>query len=102
MCMTGGTVGKKVFIKSTFEDMYTNQRVANIRVNCKETFNSYINYVLETPLIKSIINTNKNSTNDNISMDLIKSFPIPLPPIEEQQRIVEILDKLLPLCDGLV
>ena len=32
----------------------------------------------------------------------IKDKPIPLPPIEEQQRIVELLDKLLPLCEQLM
>gem|GEM_PF-4450496 len=35
------------------------------------------------------INEKKNSTNDNISMKDIYNFLIPVPPIEEQERIVK-------------
>ena len=45
----------------------------------------------------------EGSTNQSfLKLNVIRDYPFPLPPIEEQQRIVEILDKLLPLCDGLV
>ena len=50
-------------------------------------------------VVQNIIQNSKNSTNDNISMDTINDFPIPLPPIEEQKQIVEIIEKLLPLVD---
>lgn len=44
----------------------------------------------------------KGSTNQTeLKPQAVKDLIIPLPPIEEQ-RIEEILDKLLPLCDGLV
>ena len=33
---------------------------------------------------------------------LLRKTQIPVPPIEEQQRIVEYLDRLLPLCDELI
>lgn len=36
-----------------------------------------------------------------VSINKIKQVIIPLPPIEEQQRIVEKLESLLPLCDDL-
>lgn len=37
----------------------------------------------------------------HISNDNLATIPIPLPPLAEQERIVEKLDKLLPLCDAL-
>jgi len=37
----------------------------------------------------------------NISKQKILPFHIPLPPLNEQRRIVSVLDKLLPLCEGL-
>ena len=37
-----------------------------------------------------------------IGKDFISLFPIPLPPLAEQQRIVARLEELLPLCDGIL
>ena len=37
----------------------------------------------------------------NISQDIIKNTLIPLPPLDEQKRIVEKLEQLLPLCERL-
>ena len=45
----------------------------------------------------------EGSTNQKeLKPETIKRLMIPLPPLAEQKRIVEKLDKLLPLCDGLV
>lgn len=42
------------------------------------------------------------STNQTeLRPDTIKELLVPFPPIEEQQRIVERLDALLPLCEEL-
>ena len=44
----------------------------------------------------------EGSTNQTeLKPAVIKSIVIPLPPLPEQQRIVEKLDQLLPLCDSL-
>ena len=37
-----------------------------------------------------------------LSSNALHSIVVPVPPLAEQKRIVEKLDKLLPLCDGLV
>ena len=36
----------------------------------------------------------------NLNKDKVKAISIPLPPLAEQKRIVEKLDKLLPLCEA--
>lgn len=88
MAMTGGTVGKSLFVRELPEDeILLNQRVARIRnlwINV-----DYLYFVVVAPHIKEFISKQKNSTNDNISMADISNFIIPLPPIKEQQRIVE-------------
>ena len=100
MCMTGGTVGKSFLIKTLLEDMYVNQRVADIKI--LHPINSeYVYSVIQSHHIQKGIQDNKNSTNDNISAELIKNFLIPLPPLTEQEKIVEIIEQMLPLCEKL-
>ena len=97
LCMTGGTVGKSYFVSSLDEPMLTNQRVATIKIII--AIEEYINFVILSPIVQKIIKKSKNSTNDNISMDTINSFPIPLPPLAEQKRIVAKIEELLPYID---
>lgn len=98
LCMTGGTVGKNLFVKEIDEPMITNQRVATIKIS-HGLLPEYINYIILSSIIQNIIRISKNSTNDNISMDTIKRFPIPLPPLEEQKRIVAKIEELMPYVD---
>lgn len=100
LCMTGGTVGKSLFVRDLEEPMMTNQRVATIKIH-HNLFPEYINYNVLSPIVQKTILLSKNSTNDNISMDTIKSFLIPLPPLAEQKRIVEKIEELLPLVEKL-
>lgn len=94
ICMTGGTVGKSLLIKELKEKILVNQRVGNIKI-LNEILPDYVDIVMKSELISKIIIKNKNSTNDNISIELIKSFFIPIPSIKEQLKIVLKYNKLL-------
>lgn len=85
MAMTGGTVGKSYLVTDLNEKMYLNQRVACIT---SDKYINYLNLAIQSPYIKQIINCSKNSTNDNISMDLINNFLIPFPSFEHQSKIL--------------
>lgn len=100
MAMTGGTVGKSLYVKYLPEEtMLLNQRVALIRPNI--VFTDYIDYVIKSQHIQGIITEAKNSTNDNISMGDLYNFPIPLPPLSEQKRIVAKIEELMHEIDKL-
>ena len=100
MAMTGGTVGKSYLVKECCEDYYVNQRVALI-CSMASIDPIYIYTVIKSALVQQVIQNKKNSTNDNISLQEINHFFVPLPPLAEQQRVVERLEQLLPLCDAL-
>ena len=100
MAMTGGTVGKRLYVDNLPEQMIVNQRVATIKVHDSQS-SEYVNIVLGTNQIQNVIKNAKNSTNDNISMRTIKGFVIPLPPLEEQKEIVRVVHELFQEIDNL-
>ena len=85
VCMTGGTVGKSLYIKQLEEPSYLNQRVALIRT--KDKLSDYLANVFKSPYIQELVKDNITSTNDNISMNFLNNILIPIPPFNEQLRI---------------
>lgn len=72
-------------------DAATNQAIAGI--TCKEPYNlDYMYYVLLV-LKDLLVSKAKGVAQVNINQSILKETPIPLAPIEEQKRIVEIIDK---------
>ena len=98
MCMTGGTVGKTMYVTDLPEPMLVNQRVADITI-IGDIESKYVYQVMRSNVVQDIVLNSKNSTNDNISMELIKNFLIPLPPLAEQKRIDAKLEQVLPLAE---
>jgi len=74
--------------------------MAFIENHCCEPL--FIVYLMATPfLISQKIATATGDMIVHISVDKVRNFNIPLPPIAEQKRIVEKLEELLPLCEDL-
>lgn len=100
ICARNGSkrlVGKSAIIDK--EGMAFGAFMAIYRSKC----NPYINYVLDSPHFrKSVLGGAETVTINQVTQDMIENYMVPLPPIEEQQRIVERLDTLLPLCDTLM
>lgn len=64
----------------------------------------YVMLALSTPAMQDIISqsmTGMAASQVNISQSKMKTFLLPLPPLAEQQRIVEKLEQILSLCEHL-
>lgn len=62
----------------------------------------YIKYMMNSNIIKNIVMENSTGiTRQRTSLGKLKSLTIPLPPVQEQKRIVEKVDKLIKICDEL-
>lgn len=94
-----GSVGRCCLISD--DNNYVMVRSAAM-IHCLQMNNKYIMYAIQSPYIQAQIDgLKKQSVQANLFQAAIASLLIPVPPIEEQQRIVERLDALLPLCEDL-
>lgn len=73
-------------------------------VDVKLVDNRYILYWLNSPIGVASAKKNiygKNASQGNLNVKNVRDFLVPLPPLAEQRRIVEKLERLLPLCEQL-
>jgi len=90
IAMSGATVGKLGFIDFTPENCYINQRVGILRSELAK----FLYFCLSTEkFLEYIMLESIGSAQPNISNDGINNYPIPLPPLAEQQKISAFLDK---------
>ena len=62
----------------------------------------FICYLLNTDFfMKYAVKEATQTTIKNVSLKSMRMFPVPLPPLAEQKRIVQKLDEILPLCEKL-
>ena len=96
VAMYGATVGKTAINKIP---LTTNQACANIEINDKLACYRYIFHYLTSKYeyIKSL----GSGSQTNINAQIIKKLKVPVPPIEEQYRIVSILDKFETLTNSI-
>lgn len=97
MAMYGATIGKLGILN---KPMTTNQACCAC-IPFTGVFNKYLFYFLMSQR-GSYIGMAEGGAQPNISKEKIVSSVIPLPPLEEQHRIVAKIEELLPYCDRLV
>ena len=88
IAMYGATAGKVGINKIP---LTTNQACCNLQINPQKALYKYVYYWVcnEYEHLKSLGQGSQN----NINAQIIKEYPIPVPPLSEQQRIVDILDR---------
>lgn len=96
-----GTIGETYVMPEQIEQGIINQALMRMKI-----FNPlYIPYFLvffDFVLKKDARSSSKGSAIKNIPpFDILKNYLVPLPPLDEQKRIVAKLEEILPLCERL-
>ena len=95
LCIEGGSAGRKIGILR--EQVCFGNKLCNFH----QYFNSssYMYYFLQTPSFVSIFQENMTGIIGGVSRDKIQNILFPLPPLEEQKRIVSKIVSLEPFID---
>lgn len=95
-----GSLGKSAIVRECDLPINTNQAIAFVRLFADKIDVNYIRNTIESPLINSVLTKQTKVTSiPNLTLEIIKDCPIPLPPLSEQQRIVERIEELFVKLD---
>lgn len=98
IAMSGATTGKNgVYMSANIA--YLNQRVGNIKVKNKELLIEKFRNFYIANMQNEILNTAYGGAQPNISSQKMSVMIFPLPPLSEQQRIVERIEELFAKLD---
>lgn len=98
IAMSGATTGKNgVYMSANIA--YLNQRVGNIKVKTKELLIEKFRNFYIANMQNEILNTAYGGAQPNISSQKMSAMTFPLPPLSEQQRIVERIEELFAKLD---
>ena len=98
-----GTLGRTAIVKEENLPLNANQAVAIIRlVDSHGVDLRYLVYALNAPAIQDKLTAQKKITAiPNLTLEIISDCLIPIPPLNEQHRIVRRIEELFPLVKGL-
>ena len=95
ICIEGGSAGRKVAILS--EDVCFGNKLATINswiINFE-----YIYLIFQSSIVQNFFKNNMTGIIGGVSIKKLKTFLIPIPPIKEQERIVNSYKKYTPLIN---
>ena len=99
--MIGGNIGSMIRIS---EENYFDMAIKNVALFKQyvksETLSYYLFYFLQSQ-IDRMRKSAKGGAQPFVPLNLLRSYPFPLPPLAEQKRIVKQVEELLALCDEL-
>lgn len=97
-----GNVGRVALLPSSFLPAALNQRVACLRIKEEnQVLEKYLYHLLNLDNFENeCINASSGVAQKNLSTEWLKTFEIPLPPLEIQEQIVTELDGYAAIIDG--
>lgn len=100
--ITGGSIGRCALVPDDFDLANINQHVMIIR-NVLLDNRFFLHTVLISPYIQQMImSVQVGVSREGLSAEKLKTFLVPLPPLEEQKRMVAKIEEMLPYCKQLI
>jgi type I restriction enzyme S subunit len=97
--------GVACIVKRIRYNLILSDKTLRINITPKHICRAYVVMILNSPQIRSQLIDRMSGMDKqqvNISQDKYKTVLLPLPPLEEQYRIVAKIEELLPYCDRLM
>lgn len=92
--ITGASIGRTAIATKEIEGGNVNQHVCIIRANSKVSPKFLCNYIQTNKIQNYIQSLQTGGSREGLNFEQIRSFPISLPNIAEQNKIAQLLDKL--------
>lgn len=91
-----GSLGRTAVVKNEDIPMNINQAICFIRlINSNEISSKFFCLLFNNSIIKlKLLEKTKTTAIPNLTLEIISNSSVPLPPLEEQKRIVEKLDSM--------
>ena len=89
------TIWKVCVVKKEYWKFTMQRSVAVVKPLENKLYSYYLSYFLQAPLFQNVINENARWVAQKwIYLNSVKSLQIPVPPLSEQEKIVEHLDQV--------
>ena len=96
-----GTIGKTYIVKENDVFYYKDASVLCLQNN-NNMYSEFISIVLSSQFLQhQMFEQSKGTTVDTITIEKAKSYILPLPPIQEQLRIVAKIEELFAVLDSI-
>lgn len=92
--ITGASIGRTAIATKEIEGGNVNQHVCIIRANSKVSPKFLCNYIQTKKIQNYIQSLQTGGSREGLNFEQIRSFPISLPNMAEQNKIAQLLDKL--------
>ena len=97
--IVGASIGRSSIFDLAIDNANINQAVCLVRLINLDFANFIVKVLNSRFLIEQMMNNTVDTARANISLTTVANFLIPLPPIEEQRRIVATLEQFMPLIE---
>jgi type I restriction enzyme S subunit len=99
---TGATIGKCALYRQAWGKAIASAYLIRFRLTRKSVFPRFVLRYLLSPVGQGLLLSGSTAmAQPNVNATSISGFPFPLPPFDEQKRIVAKVDELMKLCDHL-